>query len=141
MIKLLEKLLDAAGEKLDASPLKPLRPFFNAIDGFFFGGKEVTAGAPHIRDANNLKRMFILVVFAALPSAAAGIALFGLRGILLIIISYTVGLTLEVIFAVIRKEEISEGAFVTCILYPLILPPDIPLWMAALGIFIGILFG
>lgn len=141
MIKLIKKTLDASYKWLEKSPLKPLKPLLNAADGFFFRGSEVTAGAPHIRDGNNLKRMFILVVFAALPSAIAGIYFFGWRGALLILISYAVGLSVEIAFAVIRKEEISEGAFVTCILYPLILPPDIPLWMAALGIFVGIFFG
>lgn len=141
MIKLIKKTLDASYKWLEKSPLKPLKPLLNAADGFFFRGSEVTSGAPHLRDGNNLKRMFILVVFAALPSAIAGIYFFGWRGALLIIISYTVGLSVEIAFAVIRKEEISEGAFVTCILYPLILPPDLPLWMAALGIFVGIFFG
>jgi Na+-transporting NADH:ubiquinone oxidoreductase subunit B len=33
---------------------------------------------------------------------------------------------------------VNEGFFVTGILYPLILPPDLPLWMAALGISFGV---
>lgn len=141
MTGFIKKTLEATYRWLEKSPLKPLKPLLNAVDGFFFRSSDVTTGAPHIRDGNNLKRMFIFVVFAALPSAAAGIYYFGWRGLLLIAISYTVGLTVEITFAVMRKEEISEGAFVTCILYPLILPPDLPLWMVALGIFIGVLFG
>lgn len=141
MINFIKKSLDTTYRRLENSRLKSLKPLLNAVDGFFFRSAHVTVGAPHIRDGNNLKRMFIFVVFAALPSAAAGIYYFGWRGVLLIAISYIVGLTVEITFAVIRREEISEGAFVTCILYPLILPPDLPLWMVALGIFIGILFG
>lgn len=141
MTGLIKKSLEATYHLLEKSPLKPLKPLLNAVDGFFFRGSDVTTGAPHIRDGNNLKRMFIFVVFAALPSAAAGIYYFGWRGVLLIAISYIVGLSVEIVFAVMRKEEISEGAFVTCILYPLILPPDLPLWMVALGIFVGVLFG
>lgn len=141
MIKLIRKTLDISYKLLEKGPLKPLKPLLNAADGFFFRGSEVTTGAPHLRDGNNLKRMFILVVLSAVPSAIAGIYFFGWRGVFLILISYTVGLSVEVAFAVIRKEEISEGAFVTCMLFPLILPPDLPLWMVALGIFVGIFFG
>ncbi|MBE9537371.1 MAG: RnfABCDGE type electron transport complex subunit D [Proteobacteria bacterium] len=116
-------------------------PLFNAIDGFLFRYDEVTDAAPHLRDANNLKRMFIIVVFAALPSALTGIYFFGWRGFMMILVSYTVGLSVEITFSVIRKTEISEGAFVTCLLFPLILPPDLPLWMVGLGIFVATLFG
>lgn len=47
----------------------------------------------------------------------------------------------EILFAVVRKEEINEGFFVTMFLIPLILPPGIPLWQAALGTSFGIVFG
>ncbi len=51
-----------------------------------------------------------------------------------------VGLTWEVLFAVVRKVEVNEGFFVTGILFPLILPPTTPLWQAALGISFGVVF-
>lgn len=137
----LRRTLESYSVKLNNSRFKSLRPLFNAMEGFLFRSAEVSTSAPHLRDANNLKRMFILVVFAVFPSAIAGIYLFGWRGILTILTSYTVGLGVEIVFAIIRKEEISEGAFVTCILYPLILPPNLPLWMVALGIFVGIFLG
>lgn len=141
MKRLIRKTLDISYRLIDRSHLTLLRPLVNAADSMFFRGVEVTEGAPHIRDGVNLKRMFIFVVFAAMPSALAGIYLFGMRVILFILISYVVGIGVEVVFAALRKEEISEGAFVTCILYPLTLPPDLPLWMVALGIFVGTMFG
>jgi Na+-transporting NADH:ubiquinone oxidoreductase subunit B len=49
-----------------------------------------------------------------------------------------VGLTWEVLFAVVRKMEVNEGFFVTGLLFPLILPPSTPLWQAALGISFGV---
>ncbi|MEX2132427.1 MAG: NADH:ubiquinone reductase (Na(+)-transporting) subunit B [Pseudohongiellaceae bacterium] len=54
---------------------------------------------------------------------------------------FIVGGFWEVLFATIRKHEINEGFFVTSILFVLILPPDIPLWQAALGISFGIVVG
>ncbi|AGJ64633.1 Na(+)-transporting NADH-quinone reductase subunit B [Chlamydia trachomatis] len=59
----------------------------------------------------------------------------------LLFISYAVGGTCEVLFAIIRKHKIAEGLLVTGMLYPLILPPTIPYWMAALGIAFGVVMG
>ena len=56
----------------------------------------------------------------------------------LYIVTMVVGLSWEVLFAVVRKVEVNEGFFVTGILFPLILPPTTPLWQAALGISFGV---
>lgn len=50
------------------------------------------------------------------------------------------GLT-EALFATLRKHEINEGFLVTGMLYPLTLPPDIPLWQVAVGIIFGVMVG
>jgi len=44
-------------------------------------------------------------------------------------------------FAMIRGHEINEGFLVTGFLFPLILPPTIPLWQVALGISFGVVVG
>ncbi|MBN1291675.1 MAG: RnfABCDGE type electron transport complex subunit D, partial [Candidatus Latescibacteria bacterium] len=72
---------------------------------------------------------------------AASIYFFGWRSLALVILSYTVGIAIELLFAVVKDEEVTEGMFVTCILYPMILPPTIPFWMAAVGIAVGITLG
>ena len=59
----------------------------------------------------------------------------------LMIISYLVGGLCEAVVACIRGHEIAEGFLVTGMLYPLILPPTIPYWMAALGIIFGVVIG
>lgn len=56
----------------------------------------------------------------------------------LYLVTNLVGGFWEVLFVVVRKKELNEGFLVTGILYPLILPADIPLWMAALGISFGV---
>jgi len=56
----------------------------------------------------------------------------------LYIVTMLVGLSWEVLFAIVRKVEVNEGFFVTGILFPLILPPTTPLWQAALGISFGV---
>lgn len=47
----------------------------------------------------------------------------------------------EVLFALIRKHEVNEGFLVTSMLFALTLPPDMPLWMVALGISFGVVIG
>ncbi len=47
----------------------------------------------------------------------------------------------EVLFSLVRKHEINEGFFVTGALFPLTLPPTIPLWQVALGISFGVVIG
>ncbi len=56
-------------------------------------------------------------------------------------ITLAVGGLWEALFAAVRKEDISEGFLVTSLLFPLTLPPDIPLWQAALGISFGVVIG
>ena len=57
------------------------------------------------------------------------------------IISVLAGGFWEVLFACVRKQEITEGFLVSSLLFALILPPDIPLWQVALGISFGIVVG
>ena len=59
----------------------------------------------------------------------------------LILVSYAVGGTIELLFALIRRHEINEGFLVTGILYPLTLPATLPLWQAAIGIAFGVIVG
>ena len=44
-------------------------------------------------------------------------------------------------FSLIRKHEINEGFLVTGMLFPLTLPPTIPLWQVAVGISFGVVIG
>ncbi|MDE0763081.1 MAG: NADH:ubiquinone reductase (Na(+)-transporting) subunit B [Cellvibrionales bacterium] len=55
--------------------------------------------------------------------------------------TFIVGGFWEVLFASIRKHEVNEGFFVSSILFALCCPPDLPLWMVALGISFGIVIG
>ena len=57
------------------------------------------------------------------------------------LVTFFVGIAWEMIFAVVRQHEISEGAFVTTVLFALSCPPDAPLWQVALGISVGLVIG
>ena len=55
--------------------------------------------------------------------------------------TFLVGISWEILFAIIRKHEVNEGFFVSSVLFALSCPPDLPLWQAALGITFGIVIG
>jgi Na+-transporting NADH:ubiquinone oxidoreductase subunit B len=59
----------------------------------------------------------------------------------LYIVTMVVGGIWEVIFASVRKHEMHEGFLVTGLIFPLTLPPSLPLWQAALGISFGVVIG
>lgn len=56
-------------------------------------------------------------------------------------VTFAVGGFWEVLFAMKRGHEVNEGFFVTSILFALICPPMLPLWMVALGISFGVVIG
>ena len=144
-------------------PLHIFYPIFEATDTFALTPADVTAGPPHIRDAVDMKRTMMMVVIALIPCTLFGIFNAGymyntinqvagatfwthiIQGCWLvmpiILTSYVVGGIWEVLFAIVRKHEINEGFLVTGLLFPLTLPPTIPLWQVAVGISFGIVVG
>jgi len=57
------------------------------------------------------------------------------------IVCNVVGGLWEGLFATLRGHEINEGFLVTGMLFPLTLPPTIPLWQVAVGISFGVVVG
>lgn len=120
--------------------LAKFKPVLNALDEFFFGTDKVTT-LPHIVDYIDIKRFMSFVVIALIPAVIASLYFWGLRVLVMILVSYTFGGLVEVAFAVTRKKEIHEGFLVTGLIFPLILPPAAPLWIVAVGVMFGVLFG
>lgn len=137
-------------------------PLFEAFQSFAFSTKNVAQSRVHVRDSLDTKRYMSIVLLSLKPVLffgiynagyqalkAAGLSLsflptfgHGLKIVLpLIVVSYAVGLFWEFLFAVVRGHEINEGFLVTGLLYPLILPPTMPLWQAAVGITFGVIIG
>lgn len=135
LLKRLKPLYQEGGK------LRPLWPLFQAADNFFFSHVEEIPHAPYGRDPIDLKRYMSLVILALLPALLASVYFFGPRILLLMMVSYAAGGLVEVVFSIVRKEEINEGFLVTGFIFPLILPPGIPLWMAAAGVIFGVLVG
>ncbi|MFH0756027.1 MAG: NADH:ubiquinone reductase (Na(+)-transporting) subunit B [Bacteroidota bacterium] len=135
---------------------------FEAIETFLFVPNRTTQGRVHIRDANDMKRTLILVMIAMVPALLFGIwntgfqhflalgveagfwqmVWFGFLKVLpLFIVSYVVGLGIEIAFAQMRKEEVAEGFFVSGMLIPMVMPADVPLWMVAVATVFAVVIG
>ena len=65
----------------------------------------------------------------------------GLWYLPVLVVTFLVGGAWEMLFAVVRRHEVSEGFLVTGMLFPLILPPTVPLWQVAVGISFGVVIG
>jgi Na+-transporting NADH:ubiquinone oxidoreductase subunit B len=162
-MKILRKLFDTVRPHFEKDGrLHGLYFLFEGVESFTFTTGKVTPGAPHVRDHLDIKRLMSMVIIALIPAILVGIYNTGLQGLLadglavtfwgavfrglrvvlpIIIVSYAVGGFWEVLFAVIRKHEINEGFLVTGMLFPLVLPPNTPLWQVALGISFGVVIG
>lgn len=125
----------------DGGALRAARPLFDAAENFCFAPAARTSRSPHVRDPLDVKRFMSMVIVALVPCLAASVYFFGLRVLALIAVSYAAGGLVEVIFAVVRKEDINEGFLVTGLVFPLILPPTLPFWMAGVGVAFGVLVG
>lgn len=164
MKKLIEQQMDKLRPLFSkGGKFERLAPLHEANETFLLTPAEVTHGAPHVRDTIDLKRAMIMVVLALIPCtlfgiynagyqhnlvnhiAGAGLVQHFLRGLMLclpiILVSYAVGGFWEVLFSCVRKHPVSEGFLVTGLLFPLTLPPTIPLWQVAVAVTFGVVIG
>ncbi len=125
----------------DGGKLEKFKPLFDAMDNFCFAPASVTLVSPHIRDPLDIKRLMSMVIIGLVPSLAFAFYFFGWRMVAMLVVSYAAGGAVEVAFAMIRKEDINEGFLVTGMLFPLILPPTLPLWMVGVGVAFGVFIG
>jgi Na+-transporting NADH:ubiquinone oxidoreductase subunit B len=107
-----------------------------------------TAGAEPIKDSidglglvNRDQVMQLLGLSYDPASHAANLVHGALWFLPVYLVTMIVGGLCEVAFSIIRGHEINEGFLVTGMLFPLTLPPAIPLWQVALGIAFGVVIG
>ncbi len=158
----LSKISERIGKHFEkGKPLHAFHALFDAIDTFLLTPKNVTRLGSHVRDAVDMKRIMITVMIALLPAllfgmwnvgyqhftaigeTATGLRCFGygfLKWLPLVIVTYVSGLTVEIIFAQKRGHEVAEGFFVTGFIIPMIMPPDVPLWIVAVATAFSVLF-
>lgn len=129
------ELFERVHKDLVAHRREGLAIIVEGIKDAIFGGSEKAARqAPYIRDAIGMQRYMGAPLLACIPLVLASIYFYGWRSLAIIIVTYIVGIAVELTFCAIRRHEITEGLLVTCMLYALSLPPTLPFWMVAVGI-------
>lgn len=113
--------------------------------GMYNVGNQAIAAIAHMGSAagaSSWQYALATMLGASLDPAVAGIGSKMMIGAAhffpIYLTAFLVGGFWEVLFAMVRKHEINEGFFVTSILFALIVPPELPLWQAALGITFGV---
>ena len=94
------------------------------------------SSSPHVRDTVTPTSILYDVLIAMLPAAAFGVYQFGFHALLILIETMAVCVISEYVFekALGRPVTIADGsALVTGMILALNMPPDIPVWMPALG--------
>ncbi|MBK8698839.1 MAG: NADH:ubiquinone reductase (Na(+)-transporting) subunit B [Saprospiraceae bacterium] len=146
------------------SPL--LHTAYDAFLTFAYAPNTVTKGGVHIRDGMDLKRLMVHVVLAMQLCylfgsynighqhfVAAGQYLGFMDGfhlklahglivmLPLFVVTHVVGLGIEFMFAAKKGHAVEEGFLVSGALIPLIMPPDIPLWIVSISVAFAVIFG
>ena len=91
---------------------------------------------PHVRDKMTTSKIMQLVALALLPTTLFGIYNFGLRALLVVVITVASSVFFEWIYDKLmhKKNTITDfSAVVTGLLLALNMPASIPLWMPVLG--------
>ena len=150
-------------------PSKDKKLAHTAYDAFFtfaFAPNHTTANGTHIKDGMDLKRTMVHVVLALQLCYVFGtynighqhyVALGEYTGLLeafhlklfhglivllpLFIVTNVVGLGIEFVYASRKGHSVEEGFLVSGALIPLIMPPDLPLWILAVSVAFAVWIG
>ncbi|MCF8229856.1 MAG: NADH:ubiquinone reductase (Na(+)-transporting) subunit B [Bacteroidales bacterium] len=162
-MKALRKQIDKIKPQFEkGGKFEKLHSTFDAFETFLFVPNKVTASGSHVRDAMDMKRLMSMVVIAMMPTLLFGIWNVGYQHFLsigvdaafwqtfwfgflkvfpIIVVSYVTGLAIEFAFAQSRGHEVNEGFLVSGMLIPLVMPPDVPLWMVAVATAFAVIIG
>lgn len=145
----------------EGGKLASLHSVFDGLETFLFVPAKTSKRGVHIHDSTDSKRTMTVVVLALMPALLFGMYNIGYQHYLAIgqsvgfwttfafglltmipkiIVSYLAVLGVEFTIAQIKKHEVAEGALVTGMLIPLIVPVDTPLWMIAVAAVIAVIF-
>ena len=98
--------------------------------------KLILSSSPHAHAKNSVHSMMRDVIIALLPAAGCAVWFFGMRAVWLIATCIAATVVTEALCRLAMRRESSVGdlsAVLTGLLLALNLPPDLPLWMAAVG--------
>ena len=94
------------------------------------------SSSPHVRSSVTTRNLMLDVVIAMVPAAAFGVFHFGLHALLVMIVTVAACVASEYVYEKFMNKPITiadMSAVVTGMILALNMPPEIPLWIPALG--------
>ena len=94
------------------------------------------SSSPHVRCSVNTQNLMLDVVIAMIPAAAFGVYNFGFHALLVLLITSAVCVASEYVYEKLMHKPITiadGSALVTGMILALNMPPQIPVWVPALG--------
>ena len=91
---------------------------------------------PHVRSSVTTSNIMIWVLIALLPATGYGIYNFGIYTMFVIGVSVAACVVSELVYEILLRKRVTIGDFtavVTGLLLALNMPPEVPLWVPALG--------
>ena len=98
--------------------------------------KLIVSSAPHIRAKKDTPSIMLDVIIALLPALVAGVVIFGIRALLVVMTCVIASVVSEFLFNIITKKEqtiFDFSAIVTGLILGLNLRADAPVWQCIVG--------
>lgn len=104
--------------------------------------KPIISSSPHIQSNQHIVKIMRDVAISLLFPLAAGVWVYGLRALILTVISTASAVLFEYLWNVINKKRNTIGDFSACVtgmLIALVLPVTVPLWIPVVGALFAII--
>jgi electron transport complex protein RnfD len=104
----------------------------------------IISPAPHIKSKLSVRSMMLDTIIALIPSGIGAVIFFGYKSLLVILTSIFSAILSEYFVNLLRKQQPTIKDFscvITGLLLAYSLPSSTPLWIVAIGSFVGIVFG
>ncbi|MBQ2945887.1 MAG: RnfABCDGE type electron transport complex subunit D [Clostridia bacterium] len=98
--------------------------------------------SPHIKAADDTRSIMLTVLFALIAPGIMSIVYYGLRPLIVILVSVASCVAFEALYCLLMKRKQTIGDFsaaVTGVLLAYVLPPSVPYWIPVIGALFAII--
>jgi len=104
----------------------------------------IVSASPHLHKDESISKIMWMVVLSLIPAGVAGVFIFGVSALWVIILAVFSALAAEGILQLITKRKVTildGSAILTGLLLAYNLPPNVPFWLPIVGSFFAIAIG
>ena len=104
----------------------------------------IVSTSPHLHKKESVSQIMWLVVVSLIPTGIAGVFIFGLSALWVILLGIISALITEGVLGLFTKRKVTlldGSAFLTGLLLAYNLPPKVPFWLPIIGSFFAIAIG